>query len=367
MRYAMIMAGGSGTRLWPMSTAGQPKQLIPFIGGKSLLQRALDRLEGLVPADRRYICAGEAHRELILKQIDGIDADRYLAEPTGRDTLNAVGFAAAALLGDDPDAVIAVFTADHLIQPVDEFQKTVEAGYQLAEQQPESLVTFGIRPAYPETGYGYLQLGDPIGGDFHGARVVDQFKEKPDADTAQQYFDAGPERYLWNSGMFVWRAETLMRCIEKYRPENYEGLKRIGAAWHDENRETVLHEVYPDLPKISVDFGVMEPASHDEAIQVATVPMNVQWLDVGSWPAYAETCETDEAGNAVGCEKALLLETKNTLVASEEPDHLIATLGVEDLVVVHTARATLVCAREHAQRIKELHAEVKNRHGEEYV
>ncbi len=366
MRYAMIMAGGSGTRLWPMSTSDQPKQLIRFIRGKSLLQIAMDRLEGLVPVERRLVCAGRAHRDVILDRLSGMDADRYFAEPIGRDTLNAVGLVAAVLAERDPDAVVAVFTADHLIEPIDAFADTVERGFALAEARADALVTFGIKPTEAATGYGYLELGEAI-ADHAPARRVSRFKEKPDAATAERYLDAGPEKYLWNSGMFVWRAATLMRCIERFAPENHAGLHRIAQAWDTPDRDATLDAVYLGLPKISVDYAVMEPASNADDLAVATLPMGVQWLDVGSWPAYAQVCDRDGQANALAADRAAVVDARNNLIASDDPDHVVAAVGVQDLIIVHTPHATLVCHRDHAQKIKDLHARVRQEHGEDYV
>jgi len=349
MRHAVIMAGGSGTRLWPMSRANLPKQLIPFINGKSLLQLACDRLDGLVPEQNRNICAGLAHATLMPRNLP------FLGEPVGRDTLNAVGFSAAVIAKRDPDAVIAVFTADHIIEPVNKFQKIVDHGYRLAEQSPNTLVTFGITPTAAATGYGYLQLGKPID---ESARVVEQFKEKPDATTAQRYFDAGPTRYLWNSGMFVWRAATLLDCIRRYHPDNHAGLMKIAGAWDTPRRDAVLAEVFPTLKKISVDFAVMEPASRDPQVRVAAVPMPLKWLDVGSWPSFAETCPKDTNGNALGGGQSLLMDSQRTLVASSDPKHLIATIGCDDLIIIHTPDATLVCRKDTAETIKELHKQL---------
>lgn len=363
MRYAMIMAGGSGTRLWPMSRQEQPKQLIPFIRGKSLIELAVQRLEGLIPTEQQYICAGQVHRQAILEKLTDFSEDRYLGEPTGRDTLNAVGFAAAVLRKRDPDAVMAVLTADHIIQPADQFRQILEQGYLLAEQYPQSLVTFGITPDQPATGYGYLELGDAIANAPGHARRVDQFKEKPDQATAQRYFDAGPESYLWNSGMFVWRADTLLAAIEKFEPENYQHLLKIAEAFDTPQRQAVLDSIYPQLKKISIDFAVMEPASQDAEFEVAAIAMDVDWLDVGSWPAFARTCSTDEYENALAVDRHILMDSRRVLVASDQPEHLIATIGCEDLLIIHTQDATLVCKADQAQRIKELHQRVGEKFG----
>jgi len=341
-----------------------PKQLIPFIRGKSLIQIARDRLDGLVDPARQFICAGLAHRDAILQALDHFSPDNYLAEPTGRDTLNAVAFGAAVIHQIDPEAVVAVFTADHIIEPVNRFQSVVSAAYELAESQPETLVTFGITPTHPATGFGYLQLGRPIRGD---ARIVDQFKEKPDAATAQRHFDAGPAAYLWNSGMFVWRAATVLDCIRRYEPANYEAIMRIARAWRSPDRDDLLHRVYPTLKKISVDYAVMEPASKDPAVQVAALPMPLTWLDVGSWPAFAKTCDTDSRGNALGPGRHLLLDTQGTLAASSDEQHLIAAIGCDNLIIIHTPHATLVCPANCAEKIKDLHAEVADRFGDELL
>lgn len=364
MRYAVIMAGGSGTRLWPMSTAEQPKQLIPFMKGKSLLQLAVERLQGVVDFQRILICTGEAFREPIKQAMPQFTDAQILGEPTGRDTLNAVGFPAAVAMKDDPEAVVAVFTADHLIEPVESFAQRVEVGFSIAEKDPNRLVTFGIRPSYAATGYGYVQLGETLADD-DASHTVQEFKEKPDEPTARKYLERG--NYLWNSGMFVWRASTLMDCIRRYKPENYEGLMKIGEAWATDQQKTVLDQVYPNLEKISVDYAVMEPASNDDQVQLVCVEMSLRWLDVGSWPAYAKTCESDDSDNCFAAGKYLTMDSSNTLVVSEDDEHLVATLGVKDLVVVHTGKVTLICHRDAAERIKELHKAVGEVHGAEYL
>lgn len=366
-RYALIIAGGSGTRLWPMSTQRQPKQLIPFIGGRSLLQVAVERLRGLVAPQNVYICAGEPHREAILAALPGFPAENFIGEPSGRDTLNAVALGTHVIgRRGSTDAVVAVFTADHVIEPVASFQGVVEKGYQVAEAHDPVLVTFGIEPSHAATGYGYLELGAPYGGG--NAFTVRRFKEKPDAATAHGYVAAGPAKYLWNSGMFVWRHRTLMQAIQKYHPDNYAGIAKIGANWDLPQRDAVLREVYADLKKISVDYAVMEPASTDAEFAVVTVPMPLKWLDVGSWPAFAKVCaECDEHGNTSSGARHVHVGSKNTLVASDDPDHVIATIGVEDLIVIRTGKATLVCRADQAEEIKRLHAEIAAKFGSDFL
>lgn len=367
MRYAVIMAGGSGTRLWPMSRRVLPKQLIPFLDGQSLLRVAFDRLDGLVDPAQRYVCAGHPHREAVLATLPELDDRRFLGEPTGRDTLNAVGLTAAVLAARDPEAVFAVFTADHVIEPVERFREIVAAGFDLVDRHPNTLVTFGITPSYPATAYGYLQLGPAYEGATAGgatndgaappaaaARVVELFREKPPREQAEQYLREGSNRYVWNSGMFVWRAATLLECIGRYEPAARAGLDAIAAAWDTPDRTTTLERVFPALPKISIDRAVMERAAGDPAIGVAAIAMPVQWLDVGSWPAFAATCPRDGENNALSAGRTLLLDTADCLVASNQPDHLVAVVGCQNLVVVHTADATLVCSMEMAERIKDV-------------
>jgi mannose-1-phosphate guanylyltransferase len=364
MRYAVIIAGGSGTRLWPMSRAALPKQLILLIGGRSLLEIALERLQGLLPQERCFVCAGQTHAAAIAKALPQLGPGQFLGEPCGRDTLNAVGLSAAVLGQRDPEAVIGIFTADHVIEPVEQFRKIVDAGYAVVERHPKTLLTFGIAPTNPATGYGYLELGEAFDA---SARRLRQFREKPDLVTAQRYVAAGSERFLWNSGMFVWRADTLLDCIRRYAPANHAGLMRIADAWDGPDRQVVLEEVYPTLKKISVDYAVMEPASRDSAVTVAAIPMALRWLDVGSWPSFAETCTRDEQGNALAAGRTLLLETHGTLAVSSDPRHLIAAIGCQDLLIVHTPDATLICRADRADAIKELHKQIAERYGQDAV
>jgi mannose-1-phosphate guanylyltransferase len=341
-----------------------PKQLIPFIGGKSLLSLAWQRLDGLVDPDRRWVCAGDTHREAILAALPGLDADHYIGEPVGRDTFAALALSTALISRTEPEVTIGVFTADQLIGPDEGVREVVARGYAAAEEGGQVLVTFGIAPTRPATGYGYLRLGGMLAGD---SRVVAEFKEKPDLATAEKWVGEGPERFLWNSGMFTWKAGVFLECVRRYSPHMFDGVARIVNEWGRPRFAAMIAAVYPALEKTSVDFAVMERASRDPAVKVVAIPMALSWADIGSWSAFAETCRMDESGNSIAAEKSLLVDSARTLVASSDPQHLVAAFGCDDLVIVHTPSATLVCRKDKAEDIKRLHALAAARFGPPYV
>lgn len=345
----MVMAGGSGTRLWPLSRRERPKQLLPLLpGGRSLLAAAIDRLDGVIDPANRLICTAERFRAAIQREMPTLSESMLLGEPTGRDTVNAVGLTAAILESRDPDAVFAVLTADHLIEPQEEFARALDLGFRLAEADPHRFVTFSIRPDFAATGYGWVERGAEVEG-FDGAYLAAAFVEKPEKPRAEAFLASG--RWNWNSGMFVFAAKGFMKALEKFLPANAEALRRIAAAWETPERGELLGSLYPTLTKISVDHGVMEPASASESFSIATVPMAVKWLDVGSWPSLAKTIEPDAAGNRV-MGRLFAVESRGVLSVSSDPEHLVCVLGCEDLVVVHTADATLVCPIELAEQVK---------------
>lgn len=348
------MAGGAGTRLWPMSRKRRPKQLLPLIGGRSLLEIAAARLEGIIETDRRLICTGEPFRPLIREAMPQFADEHILGEPAGRDTVNAVAFTAAVLAKRDPDAIFAVLTADHLIEPQDEFAAKLRTGFELVEENPKRLITFAIKPTYPATGFGYVERGRPITG-FTDAHRAERFVEKPDRATAEHYIASG--NFDWNSGMFIFHAGTALDALARLKPETYEGVMRIQAAWGTADQQRVLDEVYLSLPKVSVDYALMEPASRDDDLHVCVVAMNVSWMDVGSWPQLGETLESDENGNRANT-RTMHSDSHNVLAASDDPNHTIATIGCRDLIIVHTSDATLVCAADEAQRVKEMAEQV---------
>ena len=348
MRHAMIMAGGSGTRLWPMSRGTTPKQLIGLFNDTSLLEIAAQRLDGIVATEQLWVCTNQKHQDVICEKL-GLPEAQLLGEPEPRDTLNAVAFTAAVLHKQDKDAIFAVLTADHIIRPQEIFANCLATGFALVEEDASRLITFGITPTFPATGYGYVELGDSIHVD---ARICKRFVEKPDLKTAEEYVSSG--NFAWNSGMFIFHAKTFLDALERLQPDSYHGIKKIAEAWGTENQQSVLEKEYPALPKISVDYGMMEPASLDDSISICTVPMDVEWLDVGSWPSYGDTLAADENNNRSDT-KATHLDSKNMLCVSSDKSHTITTIGCENLVIVHTNDATLVFPASEAQRVKEIH------------
>jgi mannose-1-phosphate guanylyltransferase len=356
------MAGGSGTRLWPLSRAQRPKQLLDVIadgsgGASSLLRVAFDRLGAVLPADRIWVCTAARYADAVGAVLPELHPGRLILEPVARDTANAVGLAAALVEDVDPGAELAVVSADHVIRPVERFAAALTTAYDALSARPDALVTLGIRPTSPATGFGYVQRGAPT--EVPGVAEAAAFREKPDRATAEAYLASGA--FLWNSGMFVWRARTVLEALAEHLPASAEGLARIVAAPAGPERERVLAEVFPSLPKISVDYAVLEPAATEPG-RVLVVDLDVEWLDVGSWSALATTLDSDAAGNAVRG-LTVLLDSTGNVVLSDDPDHLVALVGVRDSVVVHTSDVTMVCPVADAERVKELLAAVQQRVG----
>lgn len=350
MRYAMIMAGGAGKRLWPMSRLNRPKQLLPLFDGKSLLRLAAERIDGIVSGEHQYICTAESVRQAVRQAVPQFADDRILGEPTGRDTVNAIGLTAAVLAKHDADAVFAVLTADHIIEPVDQFAGALQRGFALVEDDASRLVTFSVTPTRPATEYGYVERDQAIAG-FDGCFHAARFVEKPDAVTAQQYLDS--RRFGWNSGMFIFHAATFLDALRRFEPASHAGMEQIAAAWGSPDQRSVLAAVYPTLPRTSVDYAIMERACADDAFAVCTVPMDIAWVDVGSWPSYAETLEADAAGNR-SFARTVHLDSTRVLAVADDPEHTIATIGCDDLIIIRTADATLICRADRDQDVKTL-------------
>lgn len=356
MRHAVIMAGGAGVRLWPLSRRNRPKQVLRFIGGTSLLRQSYERVASLMKPEQIHVITNQMHLPFVSEEIPEIPAANLYGEPVGRDTANAVGLAAAIIHERDPEAVIGTFTADHVISPLDRFSQTVMKGFTTAEENPTALVTLGVRPTRPDTSYGYIHRGARVAD---GVYVVEQFIEKPSFASSTKYASSG--EHYWNSGMFCWRATAILDQLKKHLPQSHSALMEIGHAWRTEERQTKLQSIYPKLMRISIDFAVMERAE-----RVLVVELNCEWVDVGSWPALEAVLQADGDGNVSACSHAIHLGSRGNIVVSEDK-HLIATIGVDDLVIVHSPNATLICTRRDAQAIKELVDNVRQRFGEEFT
>lgn len=355
MRHAVIMAGGAGTRLWPLSRRMRPKQLLRLFDGQSLLQIARERLRGVFEPENIWVITSAHYLDQVAAELPDIPRANLIGEPMGRDTSNAIGLAANLLARRDPDATMAVFTADHIIEPQERFAAAIECGLQTAEQVADSLVTFGITPRGPHTGYGYLHRGTAVSS---GVFEVAEFKEKPDLETAERYVASGA--YYWNSGMFAWRVPAILAELERCLPENAAGLKRLAAEWDALQTVAARGKLFGQLEKISIDFGVME-----QARRVLLVEMDCDWKDLGSWISIAETRTPDEQDNVIIAENAILADTERSIVVTET-DHLITLLGVEDLVIVQSADATLICRRDAVEGIKGLAELRREVFGEQY-
>lgn len=348
--YAVIMAGGGGTRLWPLSRAGRPKQSLPLIGDRTLFQLAIDRLTPWLPAARILVVTIAEQAQGLAAQTPILEENSFVLEPSPKGTASVIGLAAAKLASADPDSIMACLTADHYIGDVDRFGAILRAAAALAAKG--ELVTLGITPTDPATGYGYVHLGEPLQEiDGFAVHRVRSFKEKPSAATAREYVASG--EYCWNSGMFVWQTNRILGEIERLMPELHAGLQRIQAVIGSSREAAVTQEVWEGLQAETIDYGVMERA---EGVVVIRAD-DLAWLDIGNWDRLFEILDTDSEGNIVRAHRALTLDTKRTLIYQAEDQvapRLITALGVEDLVIVETQDAVLICPRDQAERVREL-------------
>jgi mannose-1-phosphate guanylyltransferase len=346
--YAVIMAGGGGTRLWPLSRSRRPKQMLRLIDENSLFRIAVNRLDGIFPPQRIYVVTVREQAEILQLQSPEIPAENFIIEPMPRGTASVVGLAGVALQHQDPQAVMAILTADHYIGNIPRFHQLLLAAHEVALEG--HLVTLGIEPTYPATGYGYIHSGETIGSyrELEVHRVI-RFKEKPEEAQAIEMLESGD--HAWNSGMFVWQVKDIMREFEHQMPELSTGLVEISGAWGTSKQSRVLSEVWSELKPETIDFGIMEHASG-----VAVIPASgLRWSDVGSWDSLFEMLPADENGNIIMSGEHFGLDTRNSLVYGEAGQgRLIVTLGVKDMVVVDTEDVLLVCSIEEAQRIREV-------------
>jgi len=356
--YAVIMAGGGGTRLWPVSRQNTPKQLLPFLGEQTLFQGTVRRLDGLIAPENIFVVTVPDQARVMQTQCPEIPAENYLLEPAPRGTASVVGLAAAILQQRDPQAVMAVLPADHFIRNRDLFHYLLRAAVEVA--RADYLVTLGISPTHPSTAYGYIQQGQPLAGQFHyPAYQVLRFKEKPDENTAAAMLRTGD--HSWNSGMFIWKTALILQEIQRQMPGLAQTLQRITA--DPAARSETLAALWPELAVETIDYGVMEKAD-----RVAVLPAGgLGWSDVGSWDSLYEVLLPDMNGNIGVNAQHLGLDSHNTLVYSSGSERLVVTIGMDNVVVVDTGDVLMVCKSDQAQKVKEVVAHLKKHHQENYL
>ncbi|MBX3207537.1 MAG: mannose-1-phosphate guanylyltransferase [Labilithrix sp.] len=339
--YAVIMAGGAGTRFWPASRALRPKQLLPLAGAENetLLAATVRRLRPLVTEDRVVVVTGEHLAEPTARAVPGVPEAQILREPAPRNTAPCIAWANATIARLDPDAVVMVLPSDHFISDEPGFQRVLELAVASAERG--HVTTVGIVPSRPETGYGYIEVGDPLDAGGGAARAVKRFVEKPDRARAESFVAAGPSRYLWNAGMFFFRVRDMAELLERHLPGIASGVARMG------DDPAAVREVFPTLESVSIDHGVMEKATN-----LAVVPGDFGWNDVGSWQSAWELAERDANGNAVGASDVVVDARGNLVRSLGASKKTIALVGVNDLVVVETDDAILVIPRDRAQDVR---------------
>ena len=362
MLHAMIMAGGGGTRFWPRSRNARPKQFLAFAGERSLLQSTLDRIAPVVPPERTWVITGADYVAETAAQLPELPPRQIVGEPFRRDTAPCVGLAAALIAAEDADATMAVLPADHIIEPEREFQRALHAAEQFAAEYPDALFTFGIRPTFASGGYGYIRRGAKL-GERSGVPLfaADEFVEKPSATVAEGLVNSG--EYDWNSGIFVWKAKTILAQLKANRADIHDACARIAAAWKTPLGAEVFAAEYRTINGTSIDFAVMQPAGRAGIIRVLRAAY--QWDDVGSWLALERHNPQDAAGNTAQGQ-SLLIDAAGCVV-SADAGHLIAAVGVSDLVIIQAGNATLVIRKQDESRVKEIVEALKAQQRAEYL
>jgi mannose-1-phosphate guanylyltransferase len=346
--YPVILAGGRGTRFWPLSRKRRAKQLLPLDGKQSMIQQTVTRLQPLAPARRFWIITNQELRPAIVRQLPKLDPRRVVAEPAGRNTAPAIGIAAFLLAQQDPDAVLGLFPSDHVIGNANQYRETLRQGIEIAAGGA-NIVVLGIRPTRPETGYGYIEAGAP---DSNGSLRVRRFTEKPEAEKARQFLEAG--NYFWNSGMFLWRADTLVEVLREHLPGTASSLERIAAEFGSRKFAEVFRRLYPKCENISIDYAVLEPqsAKGEGRSDIFCLPADFGWNDLGSWTALHEhqvSRSKPADGNLISASGDFALNAANNYVHA--PGKFVAAVGVSNLVVVETDDALLITTLERSQDV----------------
>jgi mannose-1-phosphate guanylyltransferase len=356
------MAGGGGKRLWPLSRQKRPKQVLKLLDGKTLLRQCFERLRPIFDTRNIIVLTNVGYADVVREDLSELPSNNVIAEPAVRDTAGAIGLVSTILYKYDSNATIAVVTADQIIKPPEVLQEAIKDALTFINNNPDDLITFGIQPAFASTSLGYIKCGE--GREYPNCKnkvySVDAFREKPDETTAKEYLDSG--QYFWNSGMFVWKAGTILAYLKNFLPEVSEPLAKIQADWDRPNQLQTLQEYFVKLPKISIDYAVMEKADKVNAIK-----LDCRWLDMGSFAALADVIRSDKDNNIVVAGQSELLNCKKSIIVTEDKGHLIAAIGLENIVVAHSPDATLICHIDETQRLKELLELIKEHGGEKFL
>ncbi len=359
MLHAVIMAGGSGTRFWPASRSATPKQLLDLTGGQTMIQGTIGRLGELVSPERVLVVTNQRLVDPIRAQLPDVPPTAIIGEPCRRDTAPCIGLAAALVIRDDPDATMVVMPADHVIAPAEKFQAAMRYAERLVTEEPTRLITFGIRPTYPAEIFGYIERGERV-HEHEGTNAykVEQFHEKPKAVDARRYLDSG--NFYWNSGIFVWRAATILDELKRHEPGMYQHVMAIGEAVGSADFDEIFAREFTAIEGRSIDYAVMEKAS-----EVAVIEAPFQWDDLGNWQALSRLKGVDELGNTL-IGKHLGIDTTNSIVRTDD-GHLVVTVGLDNCIVVHTEDATLVAHKDHEEAIRNVVKELENRDWKEHL
>ncbi len=359
MLHAVIMAGGSGTRFWPASRQSVPKQLLTLMGDRSMIRQTVDRLGDLVPSERTLVVTNRRLVDRVREQLPELAAAGVVGEPCKRDTAACIGLAALLVSRKDPEATMVVMPADHVIGPDENFQQALDQAARAVAKRPSRIATFGIRPTYPAECFGYIRRGNRLSDEGQGLVFeVQQFVEKPDRVTAERYLAEGD--YYWNSGIFVWKARTILAALEQRQPAMFARLNAIGAAWGTPAQDAVFAAEFAAIEGISIDYAVMEHAT-----DVVVFEASFTWDDLGGWQSLARLVGSDENGNTI-VGRHLGVGTEGTIVRTTD-EHLVVTLGMTDCIVVHTPDATLVANKHDEEAIRKVVQELEKRGWEEYV
>lgn len=353
MLYAVIVAGGQGTRLWPISRKNSPKQLRPFDGDETLLQKTYKRMLKIVPNERIFIETNIDYKKEVLEQLPKFIETNIIAEPVPRNTAPAVGLAAAVIQKLDAEATMINAWSDHYIVDEEQYRDKILLADKLLKKYPEYLINISPKPEYPATAFGYLETDGELDNiDGEAIYKVSKFVEKPDLATAEKYVKAG--NFYWNSAIFVWRVDTLLKMYQQYKPDMYDGLMKIQTAWGTENQTKIVDEIFPELEKVAIDYAIFEKTKN-----IALIPADFGWRDVGSWGAVHDIL-AKTGGTMVQKGKVRAIHTTNSLIFNENEGKLVAVVGMSDVVIIDTPDALLVMQKSQDQAIKDMIKEIEN-------